>query len=407
MLEYFIAKRYLRSKHKLSFISIISIISTVGVTLGVAALIIVLSVFNGFGSLVTTMLINFDPHLRISSEEIKQNNFSEIKEFLSSSDLVKSYSEYVEGKVILTNKKTMEILNIKGIPNDLQSMKKVGDRVKLGEMDLNDEGNVGKIILSLPIVIRLSAKVGDTIYATSAVQIRNSITRMSIPKTKALIVAGVYEISNKEYALDYTFSSLETAQNLLNMNKRISGIEVMLNDLDKSEQMKSILLDKFSDKKLTVNTWYDLHKDLYRVMLIERWAAYILLSLIIAVAAFNILSSLTMSVLEKKKDIGVLRALGATSESIKNIFMFEGLLIGIIGTVLGIGIGLFICYLQINFNIYPLDATKYVIDTLPVQIKFSDILAVGIMSFLLTFFASRYPAEKALQTEVIDAIKWE
>ena len=176
--------------------------------------------------------------------------------------------------------------------------------------------------------------------------------------------------------------------------------------LSSMDLIKNKILEKFGPD-LIVNSWYDLHKDLYRVMLIERWAAYILLSLIIAVAAFNILSSLTMSVLEKKKDIGVLRSMGTTSGTIKKIFMFEGMLIGVIGTILGLTIGLFICYLQINFNIYPLDASKYVIDTLPVQVKLSDILAVTIMSLLLTFFASKYPANKALKTEIIDAIKWE
>ncbi|MCB0732301.1 MAG: ABC transporter permease [Ignavibacteriae bacterium] len=408
MIEYFVAKRYLRSKHRLNFISIISIISTIGVTLGVAALIIVLSVFNGFGSLVTSMLINFDPHLRITSTEIKNNNFTEIKDFLEKSDLVESYSGYVEGKVILTNSKSMEILNIKGIAvDDEAGLKRLEDRVKSGEMDLNDEGNVGKIIISLPIAIRLSTKVTDTIYTTSAVQIKNSITRMSMPKTKAMIVSGIYEISNKEYALEYCFTSISSAQTLLNMNNQISGIEVNLYDLNNSEDFKAELLQKFPNDNLIINTWYDLHKDLYRVMLIERWAAYILLSLIIAVAAFNILSSLTMSVLEKKKDIGILRAIGTTKGSIKKIFMFEGILIGIIGTVLGIIIGLFICYLQINFNIYPLDASKYVIDTLPVQVKFSDIFAVALMSFILTFFASKYPANRALKTKVLDAIKWE
>jgi lipoprotein-releasing system permease protein len=408
MFEYFIAKRYLRSKHRLNFISIISILSTIGVTIGVAALVIVLSVFNGFGSLVTTMLINFDPHLRISSTDIKVNKFDNLEEYLSSSELVSSYSSYAEGKVILMNNKSIEILKLKGIPiDDEGSTKRIESRIKFGEFDLESEGNIEKIILSLPIALRLSVIVGDTLFATSAGQIKNTVTRMTIPQTQRLIVSGIYEISNKEYALAYTFTSLSAAQNLLNMRSQISGIEVILNDIDESENLKNELLTYFDNDKLKINTWYDLHKDLYRVMLIERWAAYILLSLIIAVAAFNILSSLTMSVLEKKKDIGVLRSMGTTSGAIRKIFMFEGVLVGIIGTIFGLAIGLFICYLQINFNIYPLDASKYVIDTLPVQVNLTDIFAVAIMSLLLTFFASKYPANRALKTKLIDAIKWE
>lgn len=406
MFEYFIAKRYLRSKHRLNFISIISILSTIGVTIGVAALIIVLSVFNGFGSLVTTMLVKFDPHLRITSTI--DNDFTNVEEYLTNHSEVKTHSKYAEGKIILIKKKSMEILKLKGIPSDdTESTSRVKSRLKFGEFDLSPEGNVDKIILSLPIAIRLSVMVGDTIFATSASQIKKTVTRMTIPQTKRLIVSGIYEISNKEYALEYTFTSLSSAQKILNMRNKISGVEVVLNDLDDSEEVKAEIISKFSDKELKINTWYDLHKDLYRVMLIERWAAYIILSLIIAVAAFNILSSLTMSVLEKKKDIGVLRSMGTTGKSIKTIFMFEGILVGVIGTILGLIVGLLVCYAQINFNIYPLDASKYVIDTLPVQVRISDILAVTIMSLLLTYFASKYPANRALKTKIINAIKWE
>jgi lipoprotein-releasing system permease protein len=407
MFEYFIARRYLRSKHRLNFISIISVLSTIGVTIGVAALVIVLSVFNGFGSLVTTMLINFDPHVRISSENIKNNNFSPIEHYLNKSDIVKSYSSYSEGKVILINKKSMEILNLKGIPtSSTESSDRLESIIIFGEYDLEPEGNIDKIILSIPIALRLSVKVGDTLFATSANQIKNTITRMTMPQTKRLIVSGIYKISNKEYALEYTFTSLASAQNIFSSHNKISGLEVILKDIDDSDKLKSELLNQFGSD-LSINTWYDLHKDLYRVMLIERWAAYILLSLIIAVAAFNILSSLTMSVLEKKKDIGVLRSMGTKTSSIRKIFMFEGILVGVIGTILGLTIGLFVCYLQINFNIYPLDASKYVIDTLPVQVRLTDILAVTLMSILLTFVASKYPANRALKTEIIDAIKWE
>jgi lipoprotein-releasing system permease protein len=377
------------------------------VTIGVAALVIVLSVFNGFGSLVTTMLINFDPHIRVTAPSLER--YTDIIDFLEESDQVQSYSQFAQGKIILINKNTVEILNLKGVPIDNEeSTSRIEQRVKFGNFDIsNNEENVSGIILSLPIALRLSVRTGDTVFATSASQIRNTITRLSIPHSKRFIVSGIYEISNKEYALEYIFASLSSAQKLLDMRNKISGLEIILNDLDDSESFKEELLKNFPNYDLNVNTWYDLHKDLYRVMLIERWAAYILLSLIIAVAAFNILSSLTMSVLEKKKDIGILRSMGTTPSSIKKIFMFEGILIGVLGTVLGMIIGLTICYIQINFNIYSLDASKYVIDTLPVQVKISDIIAVSTMSFLLTFFASKYPANRALRTKLIDAIKWE
>lgn len=408
MFEYFIAKRYMHSKNRLNFISIISILSTVGVAIGVAALVIVLSVFNGFGDLVTSMLVNFDPHLRITNTSEDFKNFNKVSNILSNYNEVKSFSSFAEGKVVLIKNKSTEILSLKGIPSDnAQSMSRVKSRITYGEMDLTNNDGIDKIILSLPIAIRLSCVIGDTVFATSAIQIKKTITRMTVPKTKPLMVSGIYEISNKEYALSYTFASIKTAQQVFDMGKRISGFEIILHNIDDAESVKNKLTTQIDSESAKIYSWYDLHKDLYTVMLIERWAAYILLSLIIAVAAFNILSSLTMSVIEKKKDIAVLRSMGATKLSIKKIFMFEGILIGFIGTIAGIALGLLVCYLHINFNLYPLDASKFVIDTIPIKINLSDIIAVSLMSFFLTFLASKYPANRALKVNLLEAIKWE
>lgn len=408
MFEYYIAKRYLNSKHKLSFITILSFISTIGVTIGVAALVIVLSVFNGFGSLVTSMLTNFDPHLRITLPDNSNNDFAMFKKNLDEIKGIKSYAPYAEGKIILIKNKTLEILNLKGInEKNEENSSRIKNRLTFGEYDLENKNGIGKIVLSLPIALKLSLRIGDTVFATSAAQIKNTITRMSIPKTMPLEVTGIYEIANKEYALEYSFSSLQTSQQLLNLANNISGIEIYLYDLNNSENVKNELIASNKFNNYTIYTWFDLHKDLYTVMQIERWAAYMLLSLIIAVAVFNILSSLTMSVLEKQKDIGVLRSMGATKLSIKKIFMFEGVLVGIIGTIAGLALGLIICFLQIKFNFYSLDASKFIIDYLPVEVRFSDIIVISLMSLFLTFIASRYPANKALKTNLIDAIKWE
>ena len=157
----------------------------------------------------------------------------------------------------------------------------------------------------------------------------------------------------------------------------------------------------------SVNTWYDFHKELYTVMKVERWSAYIILCLIVAVATFNILGSLSMSVIEKKRDIGILRSMGASEKSITKIFMYEGLLIGIIGTLAGLLIGYFICYLQLHYNIYPLDPTQYKIDSLPLQIRISDFFFVAGASMLLTFLASLFPAKRAAKVNPLEAIKWE
>ena len=377
--------------------------------LGVASLIVVLSVFNGFGSLVTSFLINFDPHIRIEiiSEDSKkiednvENELNDIKE-------VKSYSRYVNGKVLAYQSHITQIVNLKGIEekND-KSIYNIKSSVELGKFDLSVRDGIPGIVLGLPLADHMQSIVGDTITLISPAGIERYITQMSMPKTQKFVIRGIYVSNNNEYDASYIFTNLATAQNLLGYNKNIQGFDVLLNDINESETIKEKLESKLDKNTYSINTWYDFHKDLYSVMQIERWTAYIILSLIIAVATFNILGSLSMSVIEKQRDIGILRSMGVREKSILKIFMYEGLLIGLAGTIGGVILGYFICWLQLHFNIYPLDPTQYKIDSLPLQIKISDFFFITGASMLLTFLASLIPAKRAAKINPLEAIKWE
>ncbi|MBU1100336.1 MAG: ABC transporter permease [Bacteroidetes bacterium] len=408
MFEFFIAKRYLRSKHKLNFITIISLLSTAGITIGVAALIIVLSVFNGFSSLVQSILINIDPHLRVSV--ISDDGFEELNDLKSEFGKINGLvhaTQFVEGKTILYNESSFEILTLKGIEDSAKSGWGLGDKLIDGELDFSREGRYDKIVLGIPMALRLSLRVGDTVTVTSTSKIEKAITQLVIPNTKRFILSGVFESNNRDFDLHYAFCSIKAAQSLLGMGKKISGYEFQLSSPERSEEAKEQLLSGKVGSGLKIETWYDLHSELYGMMMVERWAAYILLALIIAVATFNILGSLTMSVVEKKKDIGVLRSMGANDQSILRIFMFEGVLVGILGTIFGAILGLGICYIQMEFNIYPLDPTKYIIDSLPMEVRFSDTMIIMGTSLFLASVASLYPAKKAVKNSLIEAIKWE
>ena len=407
MFEYFIAKRYLRSKHKLNFITIISLLSTTGIAIGVAALIVVLSVFNGFGSLVTSIMVSFDPHLRITV--IDEKGFASVRQLeniIAAQDEVKKYFPFVEGKAIILNRETYEIVNLKGVKPESKN-DNWGVSTKIVSGNFNIENNSNKIVLGLPIALRLSVRVGDTITVTSAYNIEKTIATFSIPQTKRFIVAGIFESNNRDYDVSYTFVSLNDAQRLFGTKNQIGGYEILLNDFHNAEKVKKEILQKINPAFFSVDTWYDLHKELYDVMTIERWSAYILLCLIIAVATFNIFASLTMTVIEKKQDIGILRSMGLSEKSVLRIFMFEGILVGVIGTIVGILIGVLVCYLQMRYNFYPLDSTKYIIDAMPVEIRFTDILAIGFMAMFLAFIASLYPAKLATKTIIIESIKYE
>lgn len=404
MFEFFIAKKYLKSKHSINFITIISALSMIGITIGVAALIIILSVFNGFSSLVKSILVNVDPHVRIIQTT---NNFlgdDSLASLLSGVDQIQSFSPYAEGKVILLKDKSSKIVVLKGI--DENADWEMDQKIIFGDYNLSDPETTSKVILGLPVALELSSRVNDSLLTISFNNLERIVTSFSFPRSKVLSVAGIFETNNKEYDNSYIFTSLKSAQNILGFKNKITGYELRLNDINKAGSVKNNLQKELGDN-YKIYTWFDLHKDLYSVMLIERWSAYIILSLIIAIATFNILGSLTMTVIEKKKDIGVLRSIGVSDKSILRIFMFEGILVGAIGTFAGLILGLAVVYLQTEFNFYPLDPTKYIIDAMPVDLRLSDIAVVSGMSMLLTFLASLYPARRAAKISILESIKWE
>lgn len=405
--ESFIAKRYLVSKHKINFITIISIISVVGITIGVAALIIVLSVFNGFGSLVTSFLMNFEPHLRVEmiSNDASRENLENV---LRSTKEINDYSPFVSGKVLVYNSGLTNAVTLKGIDEqNIDDIYGINKSILFGKFDLKKNGSLPKAIIGIQLADRLQTITGDTVTIISPSGIEQALTQFTMPNTKRFIISGIYSSDNNDYDASYIFASLKDCQTLLGYNKTIQGFEIKLNDIDHSFNVKEKLSSQLNKNLYSINTWYDFHKDLYSVMQIERWTAYIILSLIIAVATFNILGSLSMSVIEKKRDIGVLRSMGAGEKSILKIFMFEGLLIGIIGTIAGIFIGYSVCYLQLKFNIYPLDPTQYKIDSLPVALRLSDFFYISGASMLLSFLSSLYPAKKAVKLNIVESIKWE
>jgi lipoprotein-releasing system permease protein len=407
--ERFIAKRYLISKHKINFISIISLISITGITIGVAALIVVLSVFNGFGSLVTSFLMNFDPHLRVEYKvDIKDKNEEEMKNFIKQTPDLKSYAPFVSGKVLVFSNQITQVINLKGIDtSSTETVYNIKENIIYGSDELIDEDGQSGVIIGLRLADQLRTLVGDTITVISPEGIERVTTQFGMPNTQIFVVRGIFSSQNNEYDESLIFVPLQGAQYLLGYDDQIQGYDIKLNNSDNSFKAKDFLESKLDNETFDINTWYDFHKELYSVMQIERWVAYILLSLIIAVATFNILGSLSMSVIEKKRDIGIMISMGSKEKSILKIFMYEGLMIGVVGTLLGVLLGYFICFLQLRYNIYPLDPTQYKIDSLPLEIRVADFFYITGVSLFLSLIASYIPAKRAAKVDALQAIKWE
>ncbi|MFC2084336.1 ABC transporter permease [Bacteroidota bacterium] len=301
-----------------------------------------------------------------------------------------------------------EILNIKGVTeHEKEENWGIHSVMLKGNLDLSDS-KIDRIAVGLRMALRLACRVGDTIYVSSLNNLQRTYTDFfSIPHVGKFIVSGIFETNNKDYDIQFAYTSLGSAQKILELSNKITGYDIRLHDFDSAFEVKDQLNSSLNGQLFAINTWYDLHKDLYDVMLIERWSAFILLSLIISVATFNIFGSLTMSVIEKIKDIGVLRSMGVRINSVVKIFLFQGLLIGLIGTLSGFIVGITVCYLQMKLKFYALDPSKYIIDSIPVEIRISDIIIICIVTIFLTLIVSIFPARKASKTNILDAIKYE
>lgn len=402
-----IALRYLFAKKRMSFIGIISWISVIGVTVGVAALVIVLSVFNGFSSLVTEILVNFDPHIRIEPmDESLLKNTAELEEYLKSNQRVSELTPYLEGKAVFRTRTGNKVIRLKGVRSDpLLPVPGIGNNIVLGAGSIRP-GNVNSIIIGMTFADRSGSVIGDTLLGMAPPPGGFETLYFSQPAVKRFVVTGIYESSNKEYDQYYAFTDIESARALFGFGDGVSGIDVRLKDFKTAEAEKQKLVARFGTQYGFV-TWFDLHTELYAVMKIEHWAAYIILALIIGIATFNLLGFLTITVIEKKRDIGVIRSMGATSKMVRNVFVYQGLFVGLLGAGIGLLIGFALVYAQREYHLFPLDPSVYIIPAIPVEVNAVDICAISILSIGLTVLASLYPARRAASLMPAEAIRWE
>jgi len=406
-LEQAIALRYLKSKRKVGFVTVISFISIVGVTIGVAALVIVLSVFNGFNGLVTSILTEFDPHLRIERlSPGDQADYDRLSFFLSSDSDVRGFAPFVSGKALIVSRNMNRVINVKGLDETLvDKVSGLRDKLVLGELDFQARNGSGMVI-GLTLADRLGVVVGDTLSVVSPAGSEFALLQIGQPLIRRFVVSGIYESNNKEYDAYYAYVGLDAGRALFSLGNQVQGVEIRLSDINVTSQFEGRMRTNFgSDYRIL--TWYDLHRELYSVMQIERWMAYVILCMIVGVASFNLLGSLTMSVIEKTRDIGILKTMGATREMIQKIFMNQGLFVGILGSLFGVLLGVLVVYLQQEFHLVPLDPTVYIIPAIPVELHIMDLILVSLTGIGLCSVAAYYPARRAAALVPVEAIRWE
>lgn len=403
----FIARRYLLSKKEAGFITIISLVSILGITIGVAALVVVLSVFNGFNGLVTSILVGFDPHLRIErSASTSPDDVEGLQSWLQTQKGIRGFGAFVSGKSMIVSRNQSKVIFVRGLePSSVDRVTGIGNKMVLGRLDFRD--TTGRdIVVGLTLADRLGVVTGDSVLLISPAGSQRALFGFGAPAVRSFRVSGIYESNNKDYDGLFAYMPLQAAQRLLQTETGISGFEVRFNDINDADAAKETLRKQFG-AGFQVSTWYDLHKDLYSVMRIERWTAYLILCLIIGVASFNLLGSLTMSVIAKTRDIGILKTMGATNADIISVFRFEGLMVGVVGTVAGSLLGILVCYLQQRYHLFALDPTVYIIPAIPVEIHIIDFFSVATAALGLSYAATLYPSRRAASLLPAEAIRWE
>jgi lipoprotein-releasing system permease protein len=408
--ETFVAKKYFRAKRRTGFISIITFVSIAGVTIGVTALILVLSVMNGFESEVRSKLIDADAHIRL--RKFYTQPITEVDKLINTAMArpeVIGASPIIRKECMIRSGYTQRPTAVKAIDlNTIGDVSNIRQKMKLGELDFSEKEVDGKklsgIVLGRYLADRLLALDIGEVVTLFTIPEEGGI--FSQPQVKQFYLAGIVEFGYYEYDRIFSFISLEAGQKLFRMPQSISWVEIKIDDYNQAGTVAEAIEDELGYPYTTL-TWFDLNKSLFSWIEIEKWGAFVILSLIIMVAAFNIISSLIMIVMEKTREIGILKSMGATSNSIMKIFMYEGIGVGIIGTFLGSLIGYTVGFLQLKYKIISLPADVYIIDSLPIEMHMSDFVSISIIALVLCFLASVYPAFKASRLYPVEAIRYE
>ncbi len=400
-----IARRYLFSKKSHNAINIISGISATGVAVGTMALVVVLSVFNGFESLISDMFSAFDPDLKITltqgkTFDINNSSFSEIKKLKS----VAYFTQVIEENALLKFKDKQMPVTIKGVSDDFEKMTRIDSIMYDGSFQLYD-GAFERAVPGIGVagILGMGAHFIDPLYIYAPK--RTSDINLLRPENSfnqiGTFVSGIFSVKQLQYDDHYVLVSIGLTRNLFEYDKNtVTAIELKLaNGVDQKEVQKQI--QNILGNKFQVKNRYEQQESFYKIMKIEKWITYLILCFILLIASFNIIGSLSMLIIDKKADIETLRNLGANNQLIKRIFLFEGWLISFVGALLGIVLGTGLCLLQEYFRFLKL-GSGYVVDAYPVSTNILDILLVFVTVLAMGFLAAYYPVRYIKTKEIQD-----
>lgn len=405
-----IAFHYLKPRNN-SFISLLSFISMAGIAIGVMALIVVISVMNGFGKALEKRVIGIESQVIVLNYGGLINNYGKVEKKISSVKGVKGISPFIYTYVMASSDSTSTGSVLRGIDfKSEENVTSLGRYIIAGSLAGLNSKKFNGIVLGQVLAQNLGVGVGDSVTIVSP---QGQVTPFGVlPKTEKFRVCGIIDSGMYNYDSTFSFISVKNAQEFIGLpSGSVTGIEVKLDRLGSAgayaKKIQSLLNGRNASSSFYALSWEELNKNLFSAIKLEKLTMFVILSLIVLVAAFNIISTLIMVVMEKKKDIAVLKSIGASSLDITVIFMTQGVLIGAIGTFLGLILGFVICRVEQVYHIISLPSSVYYITKLPVSMSPGEFIIIGSCSLLLSLAATLYPSFKAATIDPAEGVRYE
>ncbi|AFT66877.1 MAG: lipoprotein-releasing system permease protein [Cycloclasticus pugetii] len=411
-LEIFIGLRYTRAKQRSGFISFISMTSMLGVALGVMALITVLSVMNGFEAQLREKILGMASHVTISEYYNALQDWQVLGDTLSETDDVAGWAPFVRAEVMLSANQRVSGSLLRGVlPGQEDEVSDINQKMVEGRLELLKPKEFG-IVLGSELARYLRVGVGDKVTVITP-QVTPTPAGI-LPRLRRFTVVGEFEVGMYEYDRNLAFIHLDDGSKLLRLNKGVTGVRVKLHDLFQAPVVTGKIAQTLTPN-YSISNWTMEHSNFFKAIKTEKRVMFIILMLIVAVAAFNIVSTLVMVVTDKQSEIAILRTLGLTPRSVMGVFMVQGTLIGLIGTLVGVaaGVGLalnvemIVHTIEQFFHVQFLPADIYYISELPSKLVWSDVTTIATYSFLLSFVSTLYPAWQASRVNPAEALRYE
>ena len=404
--ESFISLRYLKSKRRQSFISVITLISVAGVTLGVMALIIVLSVMRGFENDLKGKILGVNADIVVLRSGGVVLDPERIVREIKKVPGVTGASPFVYSQAMISSLISATGIVLRGIdPKTIGEVTILPKVIKQGSLDLKPTEGLPGILIGSELAKNLALRVGDVVRVISP-QGMVLTPAGSIPRFRRFRITGIFESGMYDYDSGFAFIDLKVAQRFFRLRGGVTGIEVKVKDIYAVKKIGKMIRRRLKFPYFT-RDWMTMNRNLFSALKLERITMFIILTLIVWVAAFNIVSSLIMVVMEKNRDIAILKAMGATNRSIMRIFMQEGMIVGVFGTFLGSVLAYIACALLKKYQFIKLPTDVYYISTLPVQMSWFDFAVIAVSAIGICFLATIYPARQAAHLPPVEGLRYE